>query len=264
MTCAMASDTYILGHTDRERRRLLLQASILNPLTKRFLRNAGIAVGMRVLDLGCGAGDVALLAAELTGPTGEVVGIDVAEPSLQIARQRAEAADHRNIRFGCQDLATFRTDRPFDAVVGRHILIHTAEPLEVLRSVASFLTPGGIVAFEEYDLSRWTVGYPEVPLAARLAQAIIELFHRASPHPDMGPRLHHLVQEAGFSNPRTTAECVVDGGPYSLFYEWFAETVRSALPSAADDTLAARLRSDFLEARASLASPVIFSTFATL
>lgn len=54
---------YIMGHTDRERRRLALQAAILNPLTDSFLRRAGISAGMRVLDLGCGTGEVSLIAA---------------------------------------------------------------------------------------------------------------------------------------------------------------------------------------------------------
>jgi ubiquinone/menaquinone biosynthesis C-methylase UbiE len=49
---------------------------MLRPITERLLRSAGIEPGMRVLDIGCGAGDVSMLAAELVGSTGSVVGID--------------------------------------------------------------------------------------------------------------------------------------------------------------------------------------------
>jgi len=49
---------YVMGHSDRERRRLALQAAVLNPLTDSFLRRAGISAGMRILDLGCGIGEV--------------------------------------------------------------------------------------------------------------------------------------------------------------------------------------------------------------
>lgn len=63
---------YVLGHTDRERRRLALQAALLNPLTDSFLRRAGVSAGMRVLDLGCGIGEVTLIAARLVGPHGQV------------------------------------------------------------------------------------------------------------------------------------------------------------------------------------------------
>jgi SAM-dependent methyltransferase len=67
---------YILGHSAREVRRLIRQAGILRPFTERLLRGAGIGRGTRVLDLGCGADDVAMLAAELVGASGSVVGID--------------------------------------------------------------------------------------------------------------------------------------------------------------------------------------------
>jgi cyclopropane fatty-acyl-phospholipid synthase-like methyltransferase len=66
---------YILGHSDAEISRLQTQAAILRPITERLLRNAGIRPGMRVLDLGSGAGDVAILAAELVGPKGCLLGL---------------------------------------------------------------------------------------------------------------------------------------------------------------------------------------------
>src|SRR5262245_20978923 len=72
-----AADVYVMGHTDRERRRLALQASILQPFTEQLFRRAGIATGMHVLDVGCGVGDVSLLAARLIGRTGSVTSIDI-------------------------------------------------------------------------------------------------------------------------------------------------------------------------------------------
>src|SRR5215470_15827424 len=68
---------YVMGHNDRERRRLALQAAVLNPLTDSFLRRAGVSAGMRVLDLGCGIGEVSLITARLVGPHGQVHGIDL-------------------------------------------------------------------------------------------------------------------------------------------------------------------------------------------
>jgi hypothetical protein len=72
----MSETTYVLGHSPAEMRRLENQGTMLRPITERLLRNAGIDAGMRVLDLGCGAGDVSMLAAELVGPEGSIVGID--------------------------------------------------------------------------------------------------------------------------------------------------------------------------------------------
>jgi hypothetical protein len=66
----MTQAKYILGHSQQEIGRLILQATILRPFTERLMRNAEIGPGMRVLDVGCGAGDVSMLAAELVGPSG--------------------------------------------------------------------------------------------------------------------------------------------------------------------------------------------------
>ena len=67
---------YMLGHSDVEIQRLIQQGAILRPITERLLRVAGVSEGMRVLDVGCGGGDVSFLAAELVGPSGSVLGID--------------------------------------------------------------------------------------------------------------------------------------------------------------------------------------------
>src|ERR1700730_18592339 len=67
---------YVLGHSQDEIGRLIDQAAIIRPTTERLLRSAGIERGMHVLDLGCGAGDVSMLAGKLVGPSGSVLGID--------------------------------------------------------------------------------------------------------------------------------------------------------------------------------------------
>ena len=90
---------YILGHSDRELRRLMLQADNLRPITTRLLREIGLAGGMRVVDLGCGAGDLAMLAAEIVGPTGAVLAIDRNAAAIVTARERARTAGHANIEY---------------------------------------------------------------------------------------------------------------------------------------------------------------------
>jgi membrane protease YdiL (CAAX protease family) len=75
---AVVQVTYQLGTSDEEIQRLLLQAELIfNPPTRRLLQDAGIRAGMKILDLGSGVGDVTLLAAELVGQTGTVVGVDL-------------------------------------------------------------------------------------------------------------------------------------------------------------------------------------------
>ena len=90
---------YALGHSDRELERLSAQERLIGPATRQFFREAGIGAGMRVLDVGSGAGDAAFLAADLVGETGEVIGTDKAAAAVAAATERAQARGLRNVSF---------------------------------------------------------------------------------------------------------------------------------------------------------------------
>jgi 2-polyprenyl-3-methyl-5-hydroxy-6-metoxy-1,4-benzoquinol methylase len=124
---------YALGHSDRELERLTAQARLLDPITRGFFRDAGIVPGMRVLDIGSGAGDVAFLAAEMVGETGEVIGVDRAATALGVASARADARSLRNVSFRAGEPGEMAFARPFDAVVGRYVLQHQGDPVTMLR-----------------------------------------------------------------------------------------------------------------------------------
>ena len=66
-----AANAYPLGHTDAELKRLATQARLIDPITRRYLVSAGITEGMRVLDVGSGAGDVAILLGASSAPQGK-------------------------------------------------------------------------------------------------------------------------------------------------------------------------------------------------
>jgi ubiquinone/menaquinone biosynthesis C-methylase UbiE len=83
---------YPLGHTDAEHERLIRQAARVAPITERFFREAGIGPGQRVLDLGSGVGDVAMLVARMVGPSGEVVAIERDRNSIDKASARVTKA----------------------------------------------------------------------------------------------------------------------------------------------------------------------------
>jgi ubiquinone/menaquinone biosynthesis C-methylase UbiE len=89
------SHFYAPGHSARELDRLSVQARMYEPFTRQLFREAGLLPGMRVLDVGCGSGDVTLLAGELVGPTGAVVGIDEHLPQLFAPRRAPKASGCR-------------------------------------------------------------------------------------------------------------------------------------------------------------------------
>src|SRR5437870_1033975 len=94
-----AAGSYPNGHSEQETQRLMAQARRLDLPLRRLFEDAGISSGMRVLDIGCGAGDVALTAAALVGPSGAVVGLDMNPAILETARRRAREAGLSNAAF---------------------------------------------------------------------------------------------------------------------------------------------------------------------
>jgi ubiquinone/menaquinone biosynthesis C-methylase UbiE len=255
-----AASAYVMGHTDRERRRLALQASVINPLTDNLFRRAGVSAGMHVLELGCGIGEVSLIAARLVGPHGHVHCLDIDPVGLEIARGRIRSAGHDHVTFEEVEVMQHTPARPYDAVIGRHILIHTADALAVLRKAVEMVHVGGLIAFQEHDVSYWPRGYPDMPLMHAMLELASDFWRRVVPRANIGAQLFWLMQEAGLPPPECRVESVMDGGPYSPVYEWIAETVRSLLPrmeglgmttaAAVDiDTLAQRLRQEALEKR---------------
>ena len=130
---ASPTRAYALGHSDRELDRLAIQARLIDPMTRRFFRDAGIVPGMRVLDVGSGAGDVAFMAADLVGDTGQVVGVDRVPAALVAATARAGALSLSNVSFREGDPSDMTFEQPFDAVVGRYVLMFQHDPTTMLR-----------------------------------------------------------------------------------------------------------------------------------
>jgi len=101
---------YVLGSAPREMERLITQSQILQPITKRLLTEAGLTHGMRVLDLGCGAGDVSFLAAKIVGSQGKVIGIDQASEAIALSKDRANQGSYENAEFYATSLEEFSID----------------------------------------------------------------------------------------------------------------------------------------------------------
>jgi|SRR5581483_2147083 len=265
---------YVMGHDERERRRLTLQASILNPFTEHLLRRAGISAGMHVLDIGCGVGDVSLLAARIVGRSGRVTSLDFDGRALETLKQRASTEVLANIECVEGDVHQWHSENRFDAVIGRHILIHSHDPLAILKRSAGMLQPRGLAVFHEFDFSVIHRGWPPTPLRDRMMELFDQFFARVCGS-NMGTRLWNLMVEAGFDNPDCRAEYPMDGGSDSLYFEWFAESLRSLLPRAIAlgittaeeidiDTFEERLRAENVAAASCLPAPAMIGAFARL
>jgi len=258
--------SYVLGHGSEEHRRLILQSRFVGDLTEIVFARAGLAQGMSVLDVGCGAGDVSLLAAAFVGPSGSVLGVDQSPESVALATERAKSAGLGNVRFEVGRLEELQQSGSFDAVVGRLVLLYLKEPAVVLRQLAQLVRPGGVIAFQEMEMTT-ARSSPDVPLFSQCGRWIVEAFTRAGVETSMGSRLYSIYKQAGLSEPQMMSSGRVEGSPQSEIYEWLAQTVRSLLPmiektgvatrdEVGIDTLADRLRSAVAEKGAVVHSPL--------
>jgi predicted O-methyltransferase YrrM len=229
------ASNYVLGQSIQEQERLMLQARILRPHTEKFFRAAGIVPGMRVLDLGSGVGDVALLAADMVGPGGRVLGLDRDAKGLERARQRTvEQGCSSWVSFQTANLDEFSTAEEFDAIVGRYVLLYQKDAAATLRHMMGFLKPGGIVTFHEVDFTGLQSSFPPCEIYDQLVALVPEVFRRVGLPPDFGRRLGPTYLDAGLPFPTIVAEMGVGGGRGSPGYPWLAATVISLVPRLAD------------------------------
>jgi 2-polyprenyl-3-methyl-5-hydroxy-6-metoxy-1,4-benzoquinol methylase len=267
--------TYALGRSDVEYERLTTQAALIRPMTERLLFDAGIGPGQRVLDVGSGVGDVAFLTADLVGPAGEVVGVDIDRKALETARRRADLLGYRNVSFVEGDARTADLGQGFDATVGRLVLLYVADPSELVHAVADRVRPGGVVAFQELDMdpavsSRSTAA---ATLWDETGHRVVETFVRAGTRVRVGRELLSVFLNAGLPAPEVREETLIGGGPEFGGYGWLAGVARSLAPlmqrfgiaTTSDlgiETLADRIRVDALTRQALVWSPPFIGAFA--
>lgn len=178
-------------------------------ITERRLQLAGICDGMRILDLGCGQGDVSLLAAALAGPTGEVVGIDRSEVALAVARERASAAGLPNLRFLLADLDEIALpEARFDAIVGRRVLMYLPNPATTLSRLADCLCPGDVMAFQEHDGLMVPASSIRFPLHEQVTYWVWETVEREGANRRMGFELPSVFARAGVTLEGLRAEAI--------------------------------------------------------
>ena len=203
--------SYALGDSPDELSRLARQAQLIDPVTARFFTEAGIVPGMRVLDVGSGAGDVAILLAGLVGDSGAVVGADISESALAVASARVAALGLGQVTFHAGDPAGMRFDRPFDAVVGRYVLQFLPDPAATLKRLAGHLKAGGILAFHELDW-QGARSFPVVPDYDRCCDWCARTIRALGAQTSMGLALSSAFRGSGLSSPRLRLEASIAAG----------------------------------------------------
>jgi ubiquinone/menaquinone biosynthesis C-methylase UbiE len=223
--------TYVLGHTDVEVQRLLLQGQLYNDYTEHALRLAGLRPGMRILDVGCGPGDVSFIAARLVGRTGSVLGVDAAPEMIDLARARASEQGLSAVHFKQAAIDAITLDEPVDAVIGRLILMHLPNPAAALRHLRAFVRPGGVIAFSENDITG-ARSIPDMPLFRQVTTGIARAFEAMGLSPQFGTTLHKVFADAGLGAPHLTLSTPIGTAAETNILAYAAEVWRLVQPIA--------------------------------
>jgi ubiquinone/menaquinone biosynthesis C-methylase UbiE len=235
----MEDTDYALGRTDDEYNRLIEQAELFRPLTERMLRAAGIGPGMHVLDVGCGVGDVSFLVSELVGPEGSVVGVDLDRFALSRAEDRRATRGISNVVFRVGDARSPHSEHPFDAAVGRFVLLYMRDPTVALRCIAARVRSGGILAFQEVVGGTSSAFAMNLPILASLQALLSATFERSGASMGIGGESYERMRDAGLEpDSRPLLEIAVCAGQAAVARRRWALLARSLLPKIVEYGLA--------------------------
>jgi SAM-dependent methyltransferase len=189
---------------------MTLMSDLAEDLTRRLLVDAGVRDGLRVLDIGCGRGDVTFLARQLVGEGGKVLGIDRDDAPFEAARARARDLVFDNVSFARVDLGALSNEVGlFDAVVARRVLMYQPDAVACLKRLADVLVPGGLIVLQEHDSTSMPISLPSMPLHEQVHGWLWETVKREGADVHMGLHLGPALEQAGFAVERVRAEATV-------------------------------------------------------
>lgn len=223
---------YVLGNLDNEIERLEIQSAFFEPLTRQTLSRAGVRKGMRCLDVGCGAGSVTLILADLVGEKGEVIGTDVEEKYLQYCRKYVSKT---NVKFMHDDISNSGLAKEsFDIIYSRFMFVHLKDTRKAIRSMKQLVKKGGAIIIEELDhASDSWLCYPENQSVNTLRDIYVDLVKKSGGDPFAGRKIYNMmVEESLDASVECNSPCLLMGHePYNTLGWRIAESLKPQIQS---------------------------------
>ncbi|HZT19470.1 MAG TPA: class I SAM-dependent methyltransferase [Dongiaceae bacterium] len=198
----MTRRSYILRGGIQGRERLRVLARIMRPGTLAALARVGVPAG-RILDLGCGGGDVTIDLARLAGDGAAVTGLDFDPTVVELACDNARAAGFPHVAFRVGDLhapGIFEAaGAPFDLIYSRFLISHLPDPDRAISLICRALRPGGLLLVEDVDFTGYFC-FPASPAFDRYVDLYRKAAHKGGADPDIGPSLPSRLMAAGLED----------------------------------------------------------------
>jgi ubiquinone/menaquinone biosynthesis C-methylase UbiE len=158
---------------------------------------------MRCIDLGCGGGEVTVELAKLVAPDGAVVGVDMDEVELALAREAATNRGITNVEFRALNVHAWDEPAAYDVVFCRFLLHHLRQPVDVLRRMWAAVRPGGVIIVEDADFDGWC-WYPDNDGFSLFLRTYREALKRAGGDHSLGRKLYAYFLDAGIPDASVT------------------------------------------------------------
>lgn len=260
-------DSYIIAGGQSGRSRLAVLSRVMAPSTGALLDRFEPLSGRSVVDAGCGGGDVSFELARRVGPGGRVVGLDMDEAKLALARAEAAERGLDNLEFIAASVLEPWPAEGADLVHMRFLLTHVPGPEIVLGRARAALAEGGAIVVHDID---YDGQFCDPPCAAfdRAGELFVQAAQRGGADPLIGRRLVRLLEDAGFTEvdgdltqPHGRGGDVAEI-PCVTFESITGAVVRAGLATPAEtDQIARELRAFAAQPRSTLSFPRIFQAW---
>ncbi|HZR79199.1 MAG TPA: methyltransferase domain-containing protein [Chthoniobacterales bacterium] len=250
---SQTSGDYVLGTHDEELRRLGVQHRAWAPVVVECWKNAGIAKGSRVLDVGAGPGYATTDLAEIVGDTGRVVAVERSPNFVSAIRQTIEQNNLANVEVHELDLMQNELPSgPFDFSWCRWVLCFVSEPELLVRKLATALRKNGRAIFHEYGhYTTWRF-IPQRASIEEFRAHVVATWRESGGEPDVGRQLPAWLSRNGFI-VRSIVPRIFCLRPDDYMWQWPAEFIHVYLDrlrelGKIDNALATRVRDDLAAA----------------